>query len=128
MVRIQCFLRQLQIKIILSKLAPGQGEQCIDIATNYSSLGRHRRHLHKAIKLLVQLGLHVLGQLELGNLALVLGNFALHVFGLAQLLANSLNLLSQVIFLLVLLYLLVHLLGNMLSNGSNLAFSGQKLV
>ena len=128
MVRIQCFLRQLQIKIILSKLAPGQGEQCIDIATDNSALGRHRRHLHKAIKLLVQLGLHVLGQLELGNLALVLGNFALHVFGLAQLLANSLNLLSQVIFLLVLLYLLVHLLRNMLSNGSNLAFSGQELV
>ena len=128
MVRIQCFLRQLQIKIILSKLAPGQGEQCIDIATDNSALGRHRRHLHKAIKLLVQLGLHVLGQLELGNLALVLGNFALHVFGLAQLLANSLNLLSQVIFLLVLLYLLVHLLRNMLSNGSNLAFSSQELV
>ena len=128
MVRIQCFLRQLQIKIILSKLAPGQGEQCIDIAANYGTLRSHRRHLHKAIKLLVQLGLHVLGQLELGNLALVLGNFALHVFGLAQLLANSLNLLSQVIFLLVLLYLLVHLLGNMLSNGSNLAFSSQELV
>ena len=128
MVRIQCFLRQLQIKIILSKLAPGQGEQCIDIATNYSSLGRHRRHLHKAIKLLIQLGLHVLGQLELGNLAFILSDFALHILGLTQLLADSLNLLSQVIFLLVLLYLLVHLLRNMLSNGSNLAFSGQELV
>ena len=128
MVRIQCFLRQLQIKIILSKLAPGQGEQCIDIATDNSALGRHRRHLHKAIKLLVQLGLHVLGQLELGNLALVLGNFALHVFGLAQLLADGFNLLTQIIFLLVLLYLLVHLLGNMLSNAGYLSLSGKQLV
>ena len=128
MVRIQCFLRQLQIKIILSKLAPGQGEQCIDIATDNSALGRHRRHLHKAIKLLVQLGLHVLGQLELGNLALVLGNFALHVFGLAQLLADGFNLLTQIIFLLVLLYLLVHLLGNAFSHAGNFLLASQKLI
>ena len=128
MVCIQRFLRQLKVKIILSKFTPGQGQKSINIATDNCTFGRHRRHLDQAIKLLIQLRLHVLGQLQLGNLALVLSDFTLYILCLAQLLADGLNLLPQIVFLLVLLHLLMHLLGNTLGHARNLLLAGQELI
>ena len=121
-------LRLIYIKIILGKFAPGQRKQRIDIGTDYRSLRRHRRHFRQTSQLLVDFFRNVLRHFQLGHLLLVVSNFCLYVFVFAKLLADSLNLFTQIIFLLILLHLLVYLLGNIFGYIGNFLLTHQNLV
>ena len=128
MVCIQRILRLFQIKIILGELTPGQGQQRLDIAADNSSLRRHRRHLHQAAEFLVHLGSYVSRHFQLCHLLLIFRNLGLHVLAVAQLLTDNLNLLTQIIFLLVLLYSLMYLLRNTFGNSRNLLLTRHDFV
>ena len=121
-------LRLIQVKIILGEFAPRQCQQRINIGADYRSLRRHRRHFRQTSQLLVDFFRHVLRHFQLGHLLLVISNFCLYVFVFAKLLADSLNLLTQIILLLILLHLLVYLLGNIFGYIGNFLLTHQNLV
>ena len=121
-------LRLIQVKIILSEFAPRQCQQRINIGADYRSLRRHRRHFRQTSQLLVDFFRHILRHLQLGHLLLILSDFCLYVFVFAKLLADSLNLFTQIIFLLILLHLLVYLFGNIFGYIGNYLLTHQNLV
>ena len=121
-------LSLIQVKIILGKFAPRQCQQRINIGADYRSLRRHRRHFRQTSQLLIDFFRNVLRHFQLGHLLLVVSDFCLHVFVFAKLLANSLNLFTQIIFLLILLHLLVYLLGNIFGYIGNFLLTHQNLV
>ena len=125
---IKNILRLIYIKIILGEFAPGQCQQRINIGAYYRSLRRHRRHFRQTSQLLVDFFRHILRHFQLGHLLLIFSNFCLYVFVFAKLLADSLNLFTQIIFLLILLNLLVYLLGNIFGYIGNFLLTHQNLV
>ena len=125
---IKNILRLIYIKIILGEFAPRQRKQRINIGADYRSLRRHRRHFRQTSQLLVDFFRNVLRHFQLGHLFLVVSDFCLYVFVFAKLLADSLNLLAQIIFLLILLHLLVYLLGNIFGYIGNFLLTHQNLV
>ena len=114
MVRIQNLFGQLQIKIVFSKLFPGQTEQRIQIAPDNGAFCHHRRHFIEAVEFLLNLFYYLFRHIKLSHGALVLIDFSLTLVALAEFLVNSLHLLAQIIFSLVLLYLFADLLRNVL--------------
>ena len=121
-------LRLIKVKIILSEFAPRQCQQRVNIGADYRSLRRHRRHFRQTSQLLVDFFRNVLRHFQLGHLLLIVSNFCLYVFVFAKLLAYSLNLLAQIIFLLILFHLLVYLVRNIFSYVSNFLLAHKDLV
>ena len=102
------------IEVVLGKAVPGQIQAGIQIGADDRSLLIAALHLGKAVHFLEQFLLPLLVQMQLLDPAAVLLGLCRGIIVLAQLLADHVHLLMQVVITLVLVHGLVHFLGDFL--------------
>ena len=101
--------RLLDVDRVLRLLVPRQGEQPFDVVADDARLGVHVVHALEAVELAVHDLLHALGVAADGELRAVLGDVGDDVVLVAELLADDLDLLAQVVVALRLVHLLADL-------------------
>ena len=105
MVVVEDFLGLGEVDRELGALAPGQRDDPVEIGPGHGVLGGRRRHAREALQLAQGLLLRVLRHAGGFDLVAQLGDLALLVVAVAQLLLDRLHLLAQVVLALVLLQL-----------------------
>ena len=101
--------RLLDVDRVLRLLVPRQSEQPFDVVADDARLGVHVVHALEAVELAVHDLLHALGVAADGELRAVLGDVGDDVVLVAELLADDLDLLAQVVVALGLVHLLADL-------------------
>jgi hypothetical protein len=97
--------RVVEIEVVLGHPAPGQREDPVEVGADDAVLGRGRRQLLQAPQLASGRAVDLLGQLELVEPGAQLVDLRLLLVGLAELLLNRLQLLTQEVLALALLHL-----------------------
>lgn len=116
MLRIQHFLRKVQILLHLRLLAPWNGEQPVEIIANHRRFSGHRAHAAQFLQLGQSFFARFLAELGLGDALFDFGHFITAVLTVAKLLLDRLHLLIEIIFALRLLHLALDAAANTLLN------------
>ena len=116
------------VKTVFVIFSPGEIQHRIQIIPDHCAFRHHGGHLEEAVNLFVQPFQHFFRQRQRFYFFPVLFRFRVNIFGVAQFLADDLDLLPQVIFFLVLFNILMHLLGNVFFQFGNRHFLMQDLV
>src|SRR5487761_2224290 len=124
MLTIECLLGKVHVEAVVAALTPRQRKHPVNVIAQHDLFSRVRRHALQPVKLLGDLDARLLGHLLLGHTLAQLADFAGLVA--AQLLLNSAQLLLQVIFTLILVYLMAHLLANLVLQLANLDLIPQR--
>ena len=98
--------RRVKVARDAGLLRPRIVRERLDVVAHHDGLGAHRRHLAQAAKLVAGGLVGILGHLRIGDALFKVGVFVLGaVAGVAELLADGLHLLVEVVIALVLLHL-----------------------
>ena len=127
MVPIQNLLGAVDIQIIHGHGVPRQIQTGIQIGTDNRSFLIAALHPGKAVYLLEQLFLAVLGKVQLPDLAAVIIGLGVGIVPLAQFVVDDVQLLVQVVIALVLVHGLVDLFRDLLFDLHHLTFAAQHL-
>ena len=126
-VTVQNLLGTGNVQVVHREGVPRQVQAGVQIGADNGSFLIGALHLGKAVHFFEQLLLAVLGKVQLGDLAAVLVGFSVGVVALAQLIADDVQLLVQVVIALVLVHGLVDLFRDLLFNFHHLTLAAQHL-
>ncbi len=127
-VLLQHLLGPLQVAVVVGVHLPGQVQHPVDVVAHHRGLGRHGGHHLEPPQLAVQLLLGLLAQRLGRDLVLQLGDLALKLVALAQLLLDRVHLLVEVVLLLRLLHLTLDARADALLNLQDLDLALHQLV
>ena len=127
MLTVQDLLCLGNVQLILCRLIPRQIKAGIQIGADHTGLGAVALHTGQAVGFFQQLGFHILLQAQRHDLAAVGVGFGMGILALAQLLADDMHLLTQIIVTLVFIHLIVDLVINLALHSQNFAFALQKI-
>ena len=127
MIPVQDLLGAVDIQIIHCHGVPRQVQTGVQIGADDRGFLIAALHPGKAVYLLEQLFLAVLGKVQLPDLAAVIIGFGVGIVPLAQLVVDDVQLLVQVIIALVLVHGLVDLFRDLLFDLHHLTFAAQHL-
>ena len=126
MLLIQHLARVRLVQIILGRGVPRQGQAGVQIIADHAAFGGAALHTRQTVALFQQFFGSVRLQLQFLDLAAVPVRLGAGVLGVAQLLADDVHLLAQVVFALSLVHLRVDLFVQVALNFQNLAFLPQQ--
>ena len=126
-VAVQDLLGTVDVQIILGIAVPRQVQTGVQIGADDGGFLIGALHLGQAVHFLEQLFLAVLSQMQCRDLAAVLVGLGVGIVPLAQLIADDVQLLVQVVVALVLVHGLVDLVRDLLLDLHHLALAAQHL-
>ena len=125
MVSVEDFFGLLHVQPLLGALVPRQLQYRVEVVADDAGLGRTRLLLGKALRLLEQLLFRLFGKMQRADLVGVAS--CVVVLVLAQLVADDMQLLAQIVVALALVHAFLHLVGDLVFQLQNIQLFCQQL-